>query len=303
MAQPRVFISSTYYDLRHVRSSLEHFIEAIGFEPILSENGGISYSPDQALAESCYREVQNCDMYVLIVGGRYGADPGNQQVGIQRDFFARYESITKTEYRAAVERDIPIYILIEKAVYAEYQTFLRNRESSTFLYAHVDSVNVFQFIQEILSQPRNNPVQLFDRYYEIEAWLRSQWAGLFRELLQRMSGQRQLATLAEQVQGLGEINNTLRRYLEEVIARVSPQDATLIIDAETERLKAASWERAFAQNSFVRYLKERGIPFHLIRSATESASTASEFVLILTRDCRLDPSFICEDVNHLGGNS
>ena len=68
------------------------------------------------------------------------------------------------EYKAASEDDIPIYILIERAVYAEYQTFLKNRENKQVTYAHVDSVNVFHFIDAILSQPRNNPIQTFDKY-------------------------------------------------------------------------------------------------------------------------------------------
>jgi hypothetical protein len=34
MAKPRVFVSSTYYDLKHIRASLELFIESLGFEAI-----------------------------------------------------------------------------------------------------------------------------------------------------------------------------------------------------------------------------------------------------------------------------
>lgn len=34
MAKPRIFISSTFYDLRQVRSDLDQFIEALGYEPI-----------------------------------------------------------------------------------------------------------------------------------------------------------------------------------------------------------------------------------------------------------------------------
>jgi hypothetical protein len=72
MAKPRVFVSSTFYDLKHIRSSLDIFIESLGFEPILSEKGDIAYSPDHPLDESCYREVQTSDIFVLIIGGRYG---------------------------------------------------------------------------------------------------------------------------------------------------------------------------------------------------------------------------------------
>ena len=37
MARPRVFISSTFYDLQHIRTSLEGFVERLGFEAVLSD--------------------------------------------------------------------------------------------------------------------------------------------------------------------------------------------------------------------------------------------------------------------------
>ncbi len=52
MAKPRIFISSTYYDLKHLRASLENFVESLGFDAILSEKGNIAYAPDIALDES-----------------------------------------------------------------------------------------------------------------------------------------------------------------------------------------------------------------------------------------------------------
>ena len=70
MARPRVFISSTYYDLKHLRSSLDNFVESLGFDAILSEKGKIAYTPDLPLDESCYREVGTADIFVLIIGGR-----------------------------------------------------------------------------------------------------------------------------------------------------------------------------------------------------------------------------------------
>jgi hypothetical protein len=41
MARPRVFISSTFYDLKQVRSALEIFIKNIGYDPVLHERGAV----------------------------------------------------------------------------------------------------------------------------------------------------------------------------------------------------------------------------------------------------------------------
>jgi hypothetical protein len=128
MSKPRVFVSSTYYDLKHIRSSLENFIEGLGYDPILSEKGDIAYAPDIALDESCYREVRNSDIFVLIIGGRYGAEKSSGKSAVPKEFYDRYDSITRQEYSSAVDHDIPIYILIEKAVYADFESrFRRSR--------------------------------------------------------------------------------------------------------------------------------------------------------------------------------
>ena len=41
MAIPRVFISSTYYDLKYIRNDIESFIKNLGYEPVLHEKNKI----------------------------------------------------------------------------------------------------------------------------------------------------------------------------------------------------------------------------------------------------------------------
>ena len=87
MAVPRVFVSSTCYDLKYIRENIRYFINNMGFESILSEDGDVFYAPEQHTHDACLSEVQNCQMFVLIIGGRYG---GNYK---QED-----KSITNKEY-------------------------------------------------------------------------------------------------------------------------------------------------------------------------------------------------------------
>ncbi|MBC9007460.1 DUF4062 domain-containing protein, partial [Acetobacter tropicalis] len=154
MAKPRVFVSSTYYDLKFLRSSLDVFINSLGFETVLSEKGDIPYSPFIPLDESCYDEALSCDIFVLIIGGRYGSKTSDTK---ENQIYESYKSITKKEFETANSKGIPCFILIENGVYSEFQTYRKNKELK-INYAHVDSINVFKFIDEIFQLKKNNPV-------------------------------------------------------------------------------------------------------------------------------------------------
>lgn len=250
MAKPRIFISSTYYDLKHIRYSLDIFISNLGYETILSEKGDIAYSYEIPLDESCYREVDNVDMFVLIIGGRYGSEISSSEKKPDKKFYDRYESITKKEYDTAVKKDIPIYIIIEANTYSEYRTYLKNKDNKTINYAHVDSVNIFHFIEEILSKPRNNPLQSFEKFDDIEIWLKDQWSGLFRELLNRKTQQNQIRTLTTEVNELQEINRTLKTYLETLLKNYDPESKD-IIEKEDKRLSDLIIRKELESNNWI----------------------------------------------------
>ena len=61
MANLRVFVSSTYYDLHHVRNDLYTFIKGRGYEPVMHDKGGIPYTQEKTLEEQkeFYNNVWN----------------------------------------------------------------------------------------------------------------------------------------------------------------------------------------------------------------------------------------------------
>lgn len=283
MARPRVFVSSTYYDLKHLRSSIENFIEQLGYEPVLSEKDSIAYLPDIPLDESCYKEAQSSDIFVLIIGGRYGnpsSDEKTKKIS-KPDFFERYESITRREYESASEREIPIYILIEDSVDAEYHTYLNNKENKSIKYAHVESVNIFHFIESIREKQKNNPIKLFSKYSEIEQWLREQWAGTFRELIQRVSAGKKINEIDNKVADLAETTETLKRYLEQIISNISPgkDEAIRLIKEENERLLQAKIDAELKSFRYIHHLvDDHNLELTHIRSALNGATTYFDFV-------------------------
>lgn len=257
MAKPRIFISSTYYDLKHIRSNIEFFIENMGYEAVLSEKGAIAYNPDNPLDESCYKEAQNSNIFVLIIGGRYGSAISDQKGKVSDSFYERYESVTKNEFEAANKKDIPCYILVEKSVFSEYETFKRNRKNEDIEYAHVDSVNIFHFLDHVIKLPKNNPIHQFEKHQEIEIWLKAQWAGLFRELILDKSQHKEIKSLTSQVDTLSNLNKTLKNYLEDIISKISKDGdgGATIIKKEQERIEEYNLLRKFEDFSLINALK------------------------------------------------
>ena len=284
MSKPKIFISSTFYDLKHVRSSLEDFIKELGYEPILSEKGNISYDPKVPLDISCYREAQGADIFVLIVGGRYGSEISEDKSVVTKEFYDKYESVTKKEFESATSKEIPTFILIEKQVFSEYETFKRNKRNETIEYAHVDSVNIFHFIEEILLKPKNNAVYQFERHSEIKEWLREQWSGLFRELLHQRTEQQQYSSLTDKIEELSSINNSLKNYMETIITN-SSDNAEEIINKEKEREEQERNIRELYKISmFNSLVAEFNVPVDRVIELYKEAKSADEFAQNITQE-------------------
>jgi len=203
MAKPRVFISSTFYDLRQVRADLEHFAREIGFEPVLHERGSIPYGSEKKLEEYAYQEVGHSDLLVAIVGGRFGSP------SIQTPY-----SISQSELKKALELGKPVHIFVERSVHSEYNTYTHNKARADIEYHYVDNTKVFEFIEELYALPNNNPISTFETSSDITMYLRDQWAGLFQRFLQEQR-LRQEFSILEGMQSTMTTLNQLVNFLTE----------------------------------------------------------------------------------------
>lgn len=182
-----MFLSSTFYDLRYVRDDLERFVLDMGYEPIRNETGAIPYDRAVTLEKSAYLEIERCDMIVCIIGGRYGTESRDESG----------HSITQNELKTALTKGIQVFIFIDQNVHAEYFTYVANKENKDLKFSHANDRKVYEFIEQILALPKNNPVSTFRSSREIIEFLRAQWAGLFQRFIQEQARVAEVRVLDE----------------------------------------------------------------------------------------------------------
>lgn len=197
MARPQIFISSTFYDLKVVRDDLARAVKDLGYETIRHEVGSIPYNRSDKLESSCYREVENCDILVCVIGGRYGSGSTVSS-----------GSITQNELRAAYEQGKQVYVFVEKCVLSERAFHKNNRDVPNLVLTHVSDRRVFDFIDEVDQLPTGNPLFPFENTSDIVALLKEQLAGLFQRLLKEQTNARQhqlLDQLKSSIATVGEL--------------------------------------------------------------------------------------------------
>ncbi len=179
--------------------------------------------------------------------------------------------------------------MVEKLVYAEFETFLKNKNNELINYAHVDSVNIFHFVEDILAQPKNNPVHQFDRYNDIEVWLKEQWAGLFRELINQRSKHVQINSLSYQITKLEENNKTLKHYLEELMLKMLPEISGELIAQESKRLEEVKQLSTLENTDMFKYLESMFL-FSILdyREAVIASKSGDEFLENLSEYVKLE---------------
>jgi hypothetical protein len=206
MAAPRMFVSSTCYDLHEIRHSLRNFIAEFQYEPVMSDYGDVFYEFDQHVQDSCLNEIAKSQMYILIIGNNYGSV---YHGSANRDEYP--DSVTLAEFRKSIALKIPKMIFVNKFVnydYKNYQKALNQNLAEYFrknpptdleletqklkLHSQFDQrypfpqtayKYIFRFMDEISSLNKNNAVFEYETFDEIKSQLKKQWAGYLYDRL------------------------------------------------------------------------------------------------------------------------
>lgn len=226
MAELRVFISSTCYDLSLLRSQLRTFIKNIGYEPIMSDYEDVLYDPRIHTHTSCVDEVKNCDILILIIGSRFGGKASTESLNKINFEALKNESnsvdslkekeclsVTQLEVLKAIENSMPIYTFIDKRVWHDHALYEKNKNSDIIEKIIFPSIEkqetakyIFNFINFVRLRTKGNNIFTFEKGQDIEEILKKQWSGYFQRLLNeqrfRVNEHKKIDILSEQFEDL-----------------------------------------------------------------------------------------------------
>ncbi|RUT71972.1 DUF4062 domain-containing protein [Flavobacterium cupreum] len=239
MANPRIFISSTCYDLSQIRDNLSEFITSCNYETVLSERGDIFYHPDLHTHECCVNEIENCNMFILVIGGRFG---GNYISDPKK-------SITNAEYEAARVKNLPVFTFIKREVYEDHRLYQKNKDNQDIIdkiiFPSIENQKhakkIFEFINTVRLSSVNNGFFPFEFAREIELSLKKQWAGMMFNFLNERLKQNETKIVLNTLDNLTLLNKKSEELLENILRKVNPEEGNNQIDKIDNSIKASKF--------------------------------------------------------------
>lgn len=205
MSVPKIFVSSTCYDLNEIRIMVHDLIKKFGYEPIMSEFDDIFYSPDVHVQDACISAINNCDMFIMIIGDKYGSIYHKNTATIVPN------SVTLEEFGKAISLNIPKIIFLNKLIHYDYNNYCRflAKDYSNYFSQHPQDENndemknsirikfdekyhfpkpeyryIFYFLDKIKELSSGNAYHEFENSKDIQKILIKQWAGYMTKSLQ-----------------------------------------------------------------------------------------------------------------------
>ncbi len=224
MPSPKVFVSSTCYDLGMAREQIRSFLISYGYDPIMSEYSDVLFDPRQHTHTSCLQEIPNADMIVLLVGSRFGGTAipeALQLIDIERLQNSSFDvtvldnpetlSVTQLEVLKAIDSSVPVFAFVDEKVWHDHLVYQKNKDLvNTINFPSIEKPEsarfIFEFLNFLRQRTEGNSVISFGKIEDIENHLRKQWGALFQRLLQEQregrTEERRVLALSEQLEDL-----------------------------------------------------------------------------------------------------
>lgn len=114
----RIFVSSTYEDLKEERGRVLDAIVEAGYDP----SGMELFSGGRPTLEAICASIDESDVYVLIMGARYGSMLPNRNM-----------SYTEFEYRYAMKKGMPLIVIALSDSYLQRNNCSRRKVRNVFI--------------------------------------------------------------------------------------------------------------------------------------------------------------------------
>lgn len=224
MPSPKIFLSSTCYDLGMVREQLRSFFLRLGYDPILSEYSDVLYDPRMHTHTSCIQEVPNADIVVVLIGSRFGGRAVPEALGsidIENLVKSSFDvtvlmepeklSITQLEVLKAIDATVPVFAFVDEKVMHDHFVYQKNKDiADKIKFPSIEKPEsaryIFEFINFLHQRNKGNSVVTFGRIEDIESHLMKQWGALFQKLLREQRDHahetRKLFTISEQIEDI-----------------------------------------------------------------------------------------------------
>jgi hypothetical protein len=180
MNTPKIFISSTIYDLIDIRGSVRHCLEDFSCTVYASEFPDFPVDRNLHSYNVCIENLKKCDLIILIINERYG--------GLYSKIEESVISITRQEIKEAFNSGKTIWTFVNKKTFDSKDIFKKlcklnpNLDKSKVFDKFKENTNsqienhfVFEFIDEITRLPKNNWIFQYIDNYELLSTLRTQF--------------------------------------------------------------------------------------------------------------------------------
>jgi hypothetical protein len=270
--------------MHSIRAQLRTLLTGLGYEPVLSDQADVLYDPRSHTHTSCVREIENCDMVIVVIGSRFGGSSIPKALELidltriadwsRAENFAEDKgkiSITQAEVLRAIQTGLPVFAFVDSGVMRDHLTYEKNKAKTIISQIDFSSIEkretapyIFEFINFLRLRNENNSIFEFSRFEDIETQIKKQWAGLFQRLLHEQREHaietRRIDNLSSQIADLkaavlgsissNELKETAKgaiRYRVMVDFLSSAASAvTPFVDVWALLVSQLSWEEVFA---------------------------------------------------------